>query len=207
MRIIVFGDSITYGAWDPESGWVDRLRKELDKRNLSDPDAYYLIYNLGIDGDTSDGILKRFDNEVKPRLWPGEETVVIFALGTNDSAFVKDKQSQLVPPKRFKSNLRGLIKMARKYATRVVFIGPQTCTDSKTNPVPWKLDLSYRSDSMRKYNRLMKETCKSVMFIDLQSKIPNSARLLYDDGLHPNQAGHIKIFNVVKEYLIANRIL
>jgi len=27
VNILVFGDSITYGAWDEEGGWVQRLRK------------------------------------------------------------------------------------------------------------------------------------------------------------------------------------
>ena len=32
INILVFGDSITYGAWDKEkSGWVNRLRLALEK--------------------------------------------------------------------------------------------------------------------------------------------------------------------------------
>ena len=30
-QISVFGDSITYGAWDREAGWVERLKKVLNK--------------------------------------------------------------------------------------------------------------------------------------------------------------------------------
>ena len=40
-RILIFGDSITYGAWDKEGGWVQRLRKFLDERNLTDPNFYF----------------------------------------------------------------------------------------------------------------------------------------------------------------------
>jgi lysophospholipase L1-like esterase len=36
MRLLIFGDSITYGAWDIEGGWAARLRKFLDGKTLTD---------------------------------------------------------------------------------------------------------------------------------------------------------------------------
>ena len=41
--LLVFGDSITYGAWDLEGGWVQRLRSFIDKKNLTDPNFYCLV--------------------------------------------------------------------------------------------------------------------------------------------------------------------
>ena len=58
MEIIVFGDSIAYGAWDKEGGWVQRLRKILDVKTLSNPDQFYLVYNLSIDGADTELLLK-----------------------------------------------------------------------------------------------------------------------------------------------------
>jgi hypothetical protein len=43
-KILVFGDSIAYGDYDKEGGWVIRLRKFLDERQLDS----YETYNLGI---------------------------------------------------------------------------------------------------------------------------------------------------------------
>lgn len=44
VNILVFGDSIVYGAWDDEkAGWVNRLRLVLEHQN----DVYYNIFNLG----------------------------------------------------------------------------------------------------------------------------------------------------------------
>ena len=34
MHIIVFGDSITQGYWDPHGGWVQRLRNFLDRKTI-----------------------------------------------------------------------------------------------------------------------------------------------------------------------------
>ena len=30
-KILIFGDSICYGKWDKEGGWVTRLRKYIDQ--------------------------------------------------------------------------------------------------------------------------------------------------------------------------------
>ena len=89
----------------------------------------------------------------------------------------------------------------------MIFIGPLTCIDSKTNPVPWKLDLCYRSESMRKYNRILRDSTADAMFIDLQGSIKDTVKLLHHDGLHPNTKGHEVIFNTVKEYLKKGNIL
>ena len=53
VQILIFGDSIAWGAWDKEGGWVQRLRKLIDEKNLSDPEFYCLVYNLGVSGNKS----------------------------------------------------------------------------------------------------------------------------------------------------------
>ena len=85
-QILIYGDSITYGAWDTEQGgWVARLRKFLDNKADEDEKYYYLVYNLGISGNNSTDILSRFEFEAKQRVREEGETIIIFALGTNDS--------------------------------------------------------------------------------------------------------------------------
>ena len=62
--MVVCGDSITYSRGDSEGGWVQRLRKFIDKKkNFS-----YTIYNLGISGNKTSDLLKNFEFEVKNRL-------------------------------------------------------------------------------------------------------------------------------------------
>ena len=80
-HVLIFGDSITYGAWDREGGWAKRLRSFLDEKQLSDSNIFYTTYNLGISGENTDDLLKRIDSEIKPRLDESEETVIIFAIG------------------------------------------------------------------------------------------------------------------------------
>lgn len=55
--ICVFGDSITWGAWDIEKGgWVQRLRNFVE----SSSEEYIEIYNLGVSGDNTEDLLEIF---------------------------------------------------------------------------------------------------------------------------------------------------
>lgn len=47
MRILIFGDSITYGAWDSEGGWADRLKRWAHQHYLANGTKLQVI-NLGI---------------------------------------------------------------------------------------------------------------------------------------------------------------
>ena len=65
--ICVFGDSIAWGAVDPENGgWVNCLRNYFESKSLRvDQDTD--VYNLGISGDNTNDLLARFDVEVRAR--------------------------------------------------------------------------------------------------------------------------------------------
>ena len=58
--LCVFGDSITWGAWDVEKGgWVNRLRLFIDKENLN-----YRVFNCGVGGDTTKELVARVSSEM-----------------------------------------------------------------------------------------------------------------------------------------------
>jgi hypothetical protein len=58
--IVIFGDSISWGAWDMEKGgWVNRLWFFAAERK----ENYVQIYNQSIDGGTTETILARFESE------------------------------------------------------------------------------------------------------------------------------------------------
>lgn len=97
MSICVFGDSIVWGAWDKEmGGWVNRLRLSLEKKGFDGE-----VYNLGISGDTSDGLIKRFEAEAEVR----DADVAIISIGVNDSA-TDDSGNLVISPQQFEQNLR-----------------------------------------------------------------------------------------------------
>jgi|SRR3990167_1230743 len=209
MRILIFGDSITYGAWDKEGGWVTRLRKFLDEKTLNEEDFYCLIYNLGVSGNTTGDLLERFEFEIKQRIKEKEDAMIIFAIGGNDATFINNQNQCLVSQLQFSENIGKLIKLAEKYTAKIIFTGILPCDESKTIPIPWAPDKSYKNEHIIQYDKIIKSVCqgKDISFIDVFNQFINlDYKNLLEDGQHPNSAGHQKIFEIIKEFLIANKI-
>ncbi len=181
-----FWDSITYGAFDPEKGgWANRLRLYLDSRYDFEDE----VYNLGISGDNTEGLLERFDAEAKFR----ESGLFIFAIGINDSQYVISEKQNRVPLDKFEQNIKELISRARKIDNKILFIGLTPVDEAKTTPIPWNKDKMYKNEYVKKYNNKIKEICKSerVDFIDIFSEmIEKDYKSMLIDGLHPDSKGH-----------------
>ena len=207
-NILIFGDSITWGAWDKEGGWVQRLRKFLDEKNLLDPKHDYMVYNLGVSGDSSIEVLERFEHEVKVRI-SENETIIIFAIGLNDSHLINETKLR-VSLSDFRLNLEKLFKLSKKSSSNIIFLGLTPVDDSKVDPMPWAPEKSYRNDSVKEFDETIKSFCKKeeIHFIDVFGKlIQIDYKKLLEDGAHPNSEGHKKIFEIIIKYLEKNKIL
>ncbi len=207
-NILIFGDSITQGFWDIEGGWVSRLRKFLDEKFLQpDHPFYFSIFNLGIAGDTSQGLVKRFAVELKPRLDEEEEIILIFAIGINDSYYINPENRFNVELENFKQNLITLLEQAKKYSKKIIFLGLTPIDETKTDPIPWSSMKSYKNEYVESYNNALKDFChkNTVEFIDLLEKLNPETDL--EDGLHPNSKGHQKIYEIVKKFLLDQKII
>lgn len=207
--LLVFGDSLVWGAWDAEGGWVARLRKEIDKKNLSDDQFYCSVYNLGISGDTSTGLLKRMRKETLTRLkTEDEKPIIIIEIGDNDAAYLKSKKTHQTPIEEFRKNINLLIKQAKKITKNVLFISPTRVDEAKTNPVPWNTQFCYKNKDLELFTRIVQEETEKeeIVFLNAQ-KFFDEKTMLSEDGLHPNNVGHEKICQKVKEILIQKNIL
>ena len=212
-RVIVFGASITAGAWDTEGGWAQRLKNFLNERtisNISDMDSWYFTYNLAVSGDTTEDLLERFEVETKQRLRGDEETIFIFGIGINDSQFVHSQNDLRTPPEKFRENIQKLIDLAQKFASKIIFVGFTPVDESKTTPIPWNTEFSYKNENVKKYDEIVKSACKenNVYFVEIFNQVMKlDYKKLLEDGLHPNSEGHQRIFEIVKEFLIKNTII
>jgi len=196
--ICIFGASITYGALDVEfGGWVNRLRLYLDKKGYDGE-----VYNLGISGENSSALLKRFNNEVHAR----KTKKIIFSTGTNDSIYLKREKRNFVPEKQFEKNIRKLLAQAKGITKTIVFVGLIPVDEPKLNPIPWYKNGVYKNKNVKEYNDAVKKICKErkIQFIDLFDyfdKIKNYKKLLSTDGLHPNSSGHKLMFEKIKKVI------
>ena len=212
-QILIFGDSIAWGAWDREGGgWVERLWKTLAERNIADSEMHYRLYNLSISGDTTGWLLERFENETKQRTdfrEEGEETVIIFAIGINDTKFILEQDVTMVPAKQFENNISTLIQQAKKHTAKIVFVG-LTPLDENVEKFTKPLGYVYRNEHIKRFDDIIKSVCtkNGVHFVEIFEKFSaDGYKQLLEDGLHPNSAGHQRVFEIVKEFLAKEGII
>lgn len=181
--ICIFGDSITWGAYDLEfGGWVNRLRLYFDNKG----DFETEVYNCGVSGDTVADVLKRFDAEAKART-PDK---IVLAIGINDTLHSEDPGTN---PADFEKQYRSLLEKAKKFTSEIIILG-------LTNVDETSGDHGYKNESIEKYDQKIKQLAENenLPFIDLFSTLSIDE---FEDGLHPNTHGHQKIFEKVKEAL------
>lgn len=154
-NICVFGSSIAFGRWDTEfSGWVNRLRIFIEP----DRKTKNKVFNLGVSGDTTERLLKRFEVEIKAR----GPNVVMIGIGLNDSSFRISNNGPQVNQNDFKKNLEKLLQIARKYVDDIIFVGLTRVDEKKTNPIPWNADACYKNEDARKYDDIIKKFCQKT---------------------------------------------
>lgn len=194
MNICTIGDSITWGPRLPfRVAWANLLRNHLERNS----DDLYSLYDLGIDGDTTKDLLVRFDMEMMARK-PG---LIIFNIGVNDSLFRKSEDNPETTLEDFETNMLRLIEKARTFTDKIVILGLVKGNDLLTTPlIQSTTGKSYTKKRTKIYDAKLKEIAENnnLTFIDINELLTDPD---FDDGLHPNINGHIKIFERVSREL------
>lgn len=198
MRICVFGDSTSWGAWDEElCGWVNRLRIHIPAKYSYENE----IYNLGISGETTRYLLNRFAVEAKAR----RPDVILFAIGENDAGYTNSEDNPNVSLEQFKLNILKLIKLAKKFTNKIAFLGFLKFDDSRTQPLPWNASSFHTNARTKKYNDVLKEICEEnkINFIEMYDLL-SIKNYEESDGIHPDATGHELIFKRMADFLVKN---
>ncbi len=184
---------------------MQRLRTIIDKKVVATKQKFYCeIYNLGISGDTTEDLLRRLEFEVKQRVKEDDDTIIIFAIGSNDCALVQSINDFWVAPKKFEENILKLKKLAQKYSKKIIFVGSTPVDESVSMPVFWNTDISYENENIRKYDAIIKSACakNNAHFIEIFGNcIKSDYKKILEDGVHPNSRGHKLIFEEVMKLL------
>lgn len=211
-QFLIFGASITYGLYDTEGGWSTRLRKYLDTNYVKNKGDEYRVYNLAIDGTTTEQLLTRIEFAIKQRMFESkkDEFIFIFSIGINDSQFFNDKKIYRTPPEKFAQNINKLIKIARKFTDKVIFVSLTPVDESRVDPIPWRLDRSYKNIHIEKYNKIIKDIFdrQNCHFVDVFTELKKQdLKTLLRDGIHPDDHGHEMIFEILRDFLISNKLI
>lgn len=206
-NILVFGDSITWGKCDKLGGWVQRLESFAEEKKSADSGYDCDIYNLGVSGDTVEDLLERVEMEISARV-SENKTIVIFAIGINDSQI--SKSGQIFSLDQFRRNLEDLVTKSKEEASEIIFLGLTPVDDNKVDPIPWAPERSYRNEIVKQFNQEIKNFCQenSLGFIEIYDVLSKkNYKGLLEDGVHPNTEGHEEIFNLVKNSLVMKNLI
>ena len=194
-NILIFGDSITRGAFDLEKhGWASRLSMFCWKNNFQKTGVYYRgpdIDIFAIDGDRTVEVVKKFDFQIENYQWSVDK--IVFAIGTNDAGFEKGEKRN--NKKDFEKNLEILVqKGVEKVGVENVYFLGLTDIDSEIIKEDWE------ENRLKEFDKIIQKVVEEndCQFIPMQGLLKKEDLA---DGLHPNAQGHEKIFQRVKEYL------
>jgi lysophospholipase L1-like esterase len=206
ITIYLFGDSITRGSFDTEmGGWVERLKTQANTKSVANNlQPIITVFNLGIGGDTTEDLLKRFKFETEQRLVQGGDSYFVFSFGTNDAAILAKTQQFEVPKDQYEKNIRQAIQEAQTFSQNIVFLTSPPVVEEIAKNMSL-VGKSRTNSDIEDYNKSLTEICaqEKIELIDIYSSFTNYGNykeLFINDGIHPNSQGHELIFEVVSKY-------
>ena len=171
--IVMLGDSLTAGFDLP----ADQALPAVIERRLLADGANVKVVNAAVSGDTSAGGLGRYKFSVSVH----KPDIVAIALGANDFL-------QSVDPRRTKSNLEEMIKLAEADGSEVLLIGVGAPSDSRDRRLNEFADI-YPSLALKYNLPLVRE-----MLADVRDR----PEYLLADKTHPNAEGVELIANPIE---------
>lgn len=204
--ILVCGDSISFGRGEsPNIGWSGRLKKYFEPQGF-----HNCLFNLGIPGDTSTTLLERFETEIKSRIqyiYPGDEFIVMIAIGINDSRGLGSLSKSETKPNKFENNISRLIQIAKKYTKNVVVVGLTPVDEDITNPFE---ETYFTNNRIQEYDEILKKSAQNnkIQYVNLFNTISElDYKKLLVDGVHPNKRGYEEIYKIIKGFLVKKKLI
>lgn len=198
-RICFIGDAFTVGAGDETVlGWVGRIAHAAWAQNHD-----VTVYNLGIRGDSTRAILRRWRRECEARLPHGTNGRLVFMFGGNDAKEVGDTGVE-VPLAESVANARTIIAEAAAWLpTLWLSLIPMHATKPYPRLVPeapeYRFDNHRQAEYTQRYAAVAQEL--AVPFLDIHTPLmhdPEWQRLTQaGDGSNPNAAGYAKIATLI----------
>lgn len=203
-KILIFGDSIAYGKWDLEGGWVARLRMHIDKIYNLGKNGNIQIYNLGIPGEVAPRLAKRFETELKTRVFPDDKSLVILSIGLNDSCPNNWLTQKQTPEIEFKTAIESMITVAKNYGSEILILGLTPVNPEKSK------GLNFTNEAVKIYDQYLTEIAQKLDVHKLdwyQDLIKQNFPDLLVDAAHPNSTGHQILAEKVISYLNQKQLI
>jgi lysophospholipase L1-like esterase len=179
--LCVFGDSIVMGSDDREAGgWVARLRLDFNSRERIS------VYNLGVDGDRSEQLLRRLGSEAAAR----NASVIVIAIGANDLGWHGGAGTDGA---LFRERYDRILSEAGRFTRRILTLGILNVDEANESH-------GVSNGQVLAFNEVIEELARGhgAEFLDLYGALEPGD---FTDGLHPNSSGHSKLAPLIAREL------
>lgn len=186
VHVLFFGDSHTVGVGDPSGlGWVGRVVAATHAEGIP-----LVPYNLGVRGETSEDVMRRWQDEATARA-SDLETKVVFAVGANDTA--EEEEASRVELTDSVGALAAMLRQADEAGLPAIVVGPAPVGDEQQ--VERIANLSSR----------FAEACEpeGVPFVEVTASLRGNGtwreQIAASDEAHPGAAGYDALAHIVLE--------
>ncbi|KAF9452289.1 SGNH hydrolase [Macrolepiota fuliginosa MF-IS2] len=214
--ILLFGDSITQGAWEPGLNALGQRLSHVYARRLD-------VVNRGFSGYNTEWGLPVFEQCIAKREDKGAPRIQLLTIwfGANDACIHPSPQH--IPLERFKDNIRKMVQMVKSpdseyYSpwTRVILLTPppvnthQRLADLQSRNPPLALDRLF--DTTKLYAQVVQEIGEQegvavvdvwTLLWDASGRDEASLNQYLIDGLHLNGVGYEVVYNQLMETIRA----
>jgi acyl-CoA thioesterase I len=187
MRICFIGDSFVSGAYDDDClGWAGRISAAARRRKHD-----VSPYNLGVRGETSIQIARRWRAEAEARQSAQQEGRLVFEFGVNDAREVNGKRQV-----ELKQSLVAAHEIlgAASHWKPTLMIGPPPGDDAA------------RNNRVKELSQAIGRLCAgiSVPYFDSFGPLVASSTFIAStraiDGTHPNASGYAEWARLIDEW-------
>jgi lysophospholipase L1-like esterase len=197
-RLIVIGDSIAYGAWDGQGGWVDRLKRDLHQHTLeSRMKDKVQVLNTAIGGHNSSDVKARVHQEISDRHAPSWDVAFVVACGINDV-----REPGALSATETVANFDDILRELYQFSERVMIVGLTPLGQSR-------VDLKgsvYSQAAVEKRDAAIAEWARTedLPYVHLMepAKASSAYRASLVDGVHPSDAGHEFVYSTIKPHVL-----
>jgi lysophospholipase L1-like esterase len=210
-QIFILGASSVYGVGAEHDGWGDLVKSYVHSR-MYGPGGIgeaYEVLNFSKSGSTIDFVIKTLPWLVKnyARSNDPNDLIILLSVGGNDAKASGSANAFISTPETFEDNLISLRDTLLQYSKHIIFVSNGYVAESKVNPkpVPFEGKISYFTNKRRMmFNDITRKVClaSNIEFVSVEcDKDTWIKQYLYDDGLHPNQAGYDLVFHTLRPLL------
>jgi lysophospholipase L1-like esterase len=176
--VVIFGSSVARGVGATnDHGWADMLGEKLEARG-------YTYHNISVPGDTTQALINRFQSDLVPL----NPQIVVIGLSLANEGFVGAEEKSAIAA-QFVQRMEFLVEQCKERGYTPIVAGVYS------NNAYTKEDLGYLMSVEQRLSTM------GVPYISFLAAVDDGTGRwkpgLFADGGHPNDAGHLAMFNAV----------